>query len=153
MPISTKFLLAELTHNNAGAYWEAGFAEGLGKPVIYLCRKDLFDDKSKGTHFDTNHHLTVVWKAEKMDEAARRLKDNSRNISRRLNMNAIVRRSVLTCPECGFAAHATLPTNACQCFKACRNCKALLRPKPGDCCVFCSFGSVRCPPVQEHRGC
>ena len=27
-------------------------------------------------------------------------------------------------------------------------CGALLRPKPGDCCVFCSFGTVPCPLVQ-----
>lgn len=70
----SRFLLADLTHHNKGAYWEAGFAEGLGKPVIYLCRQDVFDDKSQGTHFDTNHHLTVVWHPEKLDEAAAKLK-------------------------------------------------------------------------------
>jgi len=46
-----------------------------------------------------------------------------------------------------------MPTNACQFFYECGNCKALLRPKPGDCCVFCSFGSVKCPPVQAQQGC
>jgi len=70
----SRFLLADLTHHNKGAYWEAGFAEGLGKPVIYLCRQDIFDDKSQGTHFDTNHHLTVVWDPEKLDEGAAKLK-------------------------------------------------------------------------------
>lgn len=69
-----RFLIADLTHQNRGAYWEAGFAEGLGKPVIYTCRKDVFEDKAKGTHFDTNHHLTVVWESDKLDDAVERLK-------------------------------------------------------------------------------
>jgi hypothetical protein len=56
-----RFLISDLTHDNAGAYWEAGYAEGLGKPVIYTCEKSVFDDRKRGTHFDTNHHLTVLW--------------------------------------------------------------------------------------------
>ncbi len=55
------FVLVDLTHANAGAYWEAGFAEGLGKPVLYLCKKAIFD--AQGTHFDTNHCTTVMWDA------------------------------------------------------------------------------------------
>ena len=70
----SRFLLADLTHHNKGAYWEAGFAEGLGKPVIYLCRKDVFEDKTQGTHFDTNHHLTVVWDPSDLSDAADKLK-------------------------------------------------------------------------------
>jgi hypothetical protein len=70
----SRFLIADLTHENRGAYWEAGYAEGLGKPVIYTCRKDVFDDKARGTHFDTNHHLTVVWEADKLSEAIEKLK-------------------------------------------------------------------------------
>lgn len=70
----SRFLIADLTHQNRGAYWEAGFAEGLGKPVIYTCRKDVFEDKAKGTHFDTNHHLTVVWEPGMLDDAVERLK-------------------------------------------------------------------------------
>ena len=54
-----------------------------------------------------------------------------------------VQESVLTCRRCGFAAQETMPTDACLFFYKCRNCKALPRPKPGDCCVFCSFGSVK----------
>ena len=57
--------------------------------------------------------------------------------------------SVVTCPRCGFAAREAMPTDACLSFYECRNCKALLRPKPSDCCVFCSYGSVKCPPVQD----
>jgi len=68
-----RFLIADLTHQNKGAYWEAGYAEGLGKPVIYTCRKDVFDDKSKGPHFDTNHHLTVVWSPDDLAAAEAKL--------------------------------------------------------------------------------
>ena len=54
-----KFVLVDLTHDNNGAYWEAGYAEGLGKPVIYLCEQGKFD--AEKTHFDTNHCTTVPW--------------------------------------------------------------------------------------------
>lgn len=54
-----KFVIADLTHDNRGAYWEAGYAEGLGKPVIYTCEEKKFKDK--GTHFDTSHLMTVFW--------------------------------------------------------------------------------------------
>lgn len=68
-------------------------------------------------------------------------------------MNAALLESVLTCPDCGFARQESMPTNACQYFYEFRQCKALLRPRPGDCCVFCSFGSMPCPPVQLQRSC
>ena len=54
-----RFVIVDLTHDNRGAYWEAGYAEGLGKPVVYICRKEKFDEA--GTHFDTNHLTTVQW--------------------------------------------------------------------------------------------
>ena len=55
-----KFVIADLTHGNNGAYWESGYAEGLGKPVIYICEKEKFEGDD-GTHFDTNHCTTVFW--------------------------------------------------------------------------------------------
>lgn len=61
--------------------------------------------------------------------------------------------SVLTCPGCGHAKRETMPTDCCQFFYECEHCRVLLSPKSGDCCVFCSYGSVKCPPVQEERGC
>ena len=63
---TSRFLIAELTDENHGVYWEAGFAEGLGRPVIYTCEKTYFE-KVK-THFDTNHHLTVIWEEDKINE-------------------------------------------------------------------------------------
>lgn len=60
-------------------------------------------------------------------------------------------RSTLTCPHCGQQSTETMPTDACQFFYDCKGCGTLLRPKEGDCCVFCSYGSVPCPPIQESR--
>ncbi len=59
--------------------------------------------------------------------------------------------SVITCPHCGIAKSEIMLTNACQFFYECTGCGTLLRPKPGDCCVFCSYGSVTCPPIQAER--
>lgn len=70
----SRFLIADLTNGNPGAYWEAGFAEGFGKDVIYTCRKDIFEDKKTAPHFDTNHHLTVVRDPNNLDDAANKLK-------------------------------------------------------------------------------
>jgi hypothetical protein len=53
------FVIAELSHDNNGAYWEAGYAEGLGKPVLYICEKSKFE--AVKTHFDTSHSTTVLW--------------------------------------------------------------------------------------------
>ena len=63
-------------------------------------------------------------------------------------MTEPVLRSTLTCPTCGHAKEQTMPTTACQWFYECERCKVLLRPKAGDCCVFCSYGTTRCPPMQ-----
>lgn len=57
--------------------------------------------------------------------------------------------SELRCPECGHVSREEMPTDSCQYYFECPGCGTLLKPKPGDCCVFCSYGSVPCPPVQE----
>ena len=67
---------------------------------------------------------------------------------RTVNMPAIVLQSLITCPTCGFAKNESMPTNACQFFYECEQCKTLLKPLAGDCCVFCSYGTVKCPPMQ-----
>ena len=59
--------------------------------------------------------------------------------------------SLLACPSGGHAELLPMPTDACQRFYEYPSCKTLLRPKPGDCCVFCSYGSVPCPPIQQGR--
>ena len=62
-------------------------------------------------------------------------------------------RSFLTCPDCGHGAWETMAINACQYFYECLGCGRLLKPKPGDCCVFCSYGTVVCSPVQNGGRC
>lgn len=62
--------------------------------------------------------------------------------------NKAILTSELTCPECGYKKIETMPTDACQWFYECEQCSKLLKPKSGDCCVFCSYGSVPCPPIQ-----
>lgn len=59
--------------------------------------------------------------------------------------------STLTCPQCGHEATETMPTNACQYFYICGGCGVRLKPLAGDCCVFCSYADVPCPPIQEAR--
>ena len=57
--------------------------------------------------------------------------------------------SGLTWPDCGFRKEETMPTDACQFFYECTNCGRVLRPKPGDCCVYFSYGTVHCPDKQK----
>jgi hypothetical protein len=64
-------------------------------------------------------------------------------------MTVAILESTLTCPQCGQLSRERMPTDACIYFFDCPHCRALLRPKPGDCCVFCSYGDVKCPPMQE----
>ena len=61
--------------------------------------------------------------------------------------------STLTCPSCGFGKEEAMPQDACQFFYECANCKTVLKPKEGDCCVYCSYGSVPCPPIQMDKSC
>jgi len=68
-------------------------------------------------------------------------------------MKPVILQSTLTCPECGFVKIETMPTDSCQWFYECQGCQVLLKPKKGDCCVFCSYGSVPCPPIQQNQSC
>ena len=62
-------------------------------------------------------------------------------------------KSIIACPKCEFKAEEEKPTDACQFFYKCKSCKSLLKPLVGDCCVFCSYGSVPCPPIQQENKC
>jgi len=61
----------------------------------------------------------------------------------------MILRSTVKCPECGHLETETMPIDACQYFYDCKGCKTVLKPKAGDCCVFCSYGTVKCPPIQS----
>jgi hypothetical protein len=69
-----RFTIAELTLGNKGAYWEAGFAEGLSRPVIYTCERSYSDKVETKPHFDINHCSTIIWKENDLDKAAEELK-------------------------------------------------------------------------------
>jgi hypothetical protein len=66
-------------------------------------------------------------------------------------MSKVNLESTLTCPLCGHAKAGTMPTDACQWFYECEQCHAVLKPLAGDCCVFCSYGTVPCPSIQVQR--
>lgn len=53
-----KFVIAELTNHNNGAYYEAGYALALGKQVIHLCKKSSFGEDG---HFDVKQINTILW--------------------------------------------------------------------------------------------
>ena len=60
----------------------------------------------------------------------------------------------ITCPECGHAATETMPTDSCVFFYACLGfIGTVLKPKPNDCCVFCSYADQPCPIVQATKNC
>ena len=74
---TSRFLICDLSHGNQGAYWEAGFAEGLGRHVIYTCSREAFDnaDPARRPHFDTAHQSIVVWDPANPATAMQELKD------------------------------------------------------------------------------
>jgi len=74
--------------------------------------------------------MTQILKAEKMEKA-------------------IILESTITCPHCGYQKEGIMPTDACQFLYECENCDKLLRPKPDNCCTYCSYGSVPCPLIME----
>jgi hypothetical protein len=81
-----------------------------------------------------------------MQEAARWF-----TIIARRNEQLMISQSTITCPKCGHQAIETMPADACVIAYVCKGCGEELRPLAGDCCVFCSYGSVPCPSIQERR--
>ena len=62
----SKFVIVDFTYNNNGAYFEAGYAQGLGREIIRLCKKDWFeghDEKGNKNrlHFDIQHYNIILW--------------------------------------------------------------------------------------------
>lgn len=66
--------------------------------------------------------------------------------NRNLNLN-----SIIICPYCGYRKEEIMPEDSCIHFYKCTNCKQILTPKKGDCCIFCSYGTVQCPPKQKEN--
>ena len=63
------FVVADFTAHRAGVYFEAGYALGLGLPVIWTCRKDDMHE----LHFDVRQYNCIEWNAEQPDDLATRL--------------------------------------------------------------------------------
>ncbi len=68
-------------------------------------------------------------------------------------VSEVILESMLTCPDCGHQATDVMPTDACQYFYDCPGCGVVLKPLQGDCCVYCSYGTVPCPPIQQDAAC
>jgi hypothetical protein len=63
----------------------------------------------------------------------------------------IVLESIVTCPHCGHRTIEQMPDDACRIGYDCKGCGERLVPRPGDCCVYCSYGTAPCPPIQRER--
>jgi hypothetical protein len=61
--------------------------------------------------------------------------------------------AIITCPHCGHRATEAMPVDCCVFFYECTVCRNLLKPKAGDCCVFCSYGDKACPPKARGTCC
>ena len=57
--------------------------------------------------------------------------------------------SIITCPNCTYRKKEKMPKDSCLYIYKCSSCNTVLKPKQGDCCVFCSYGNINCPPIQE----
>ncbi|MFU8842694.1 MAG: GDCCVxC domain-containing (seleno)protein [Bacteroidales bacterium] len=62
----------------------------------------------------------------------------------------IILQSTISCPNCGHQSEEIMPTDTCQYFYECENCRTVLKPQQGDCCVYCSYGSMKCPSKQKN---
>lgn len=74
---TSRFLVCDLTHGNRGAYWEAGFAEGIGRPVFFTCRRleAKSADAAIKPHFDTAHQLIIEWELATIEADMQALKN------------------------------------------------------------------------------
>ena len=69
------------------------------------------------------------------------------------SQNSLITTSTIICPKCSYSKREEMPTDACQYFYECENCHEVIKPKKGDCCVYCSYGDVPCPPIQSSQDC
>ena len=65
--------------------------------------------------------------------------------------DSFIKESIITCPECAHQETEKMPIDTCQWFYECKSCGAVIKPKLGDCCVLCSYGSVACPSIQLKK--
>lgn len=70
-----------------------------------------------------------------------------------IEADAVTTHAIITCPLCGHRESETMAINACQYFYDCKGCGVVLKPKLGDCCVYCSYADTKCPPIQTGNCC
>lgn len=71
---SAKFVIAEMTGHRGGVYFEAGFAHGLGLPVIYMVQEHDKDN----VHFDVQSQNFILWSPDDLPDARKRLENRIR---------------------------------------------------------------------------
>ncbi|WP_071594815.1 GDCCVxC domain-containing (seleno)protein [Balneola vulgaris] len=65
----------------------------------------------------------------------------------------LITETIICCPKCSMDSTETMPTDRCLYFWECPHCFELIKPKQGDCCVFCSYAEHACPPIQNGDCC
>jgi hypothetical protein len=76
----------------------------------------------------------------------------SRGVGRGWGEKTVIKlQATIACPACGHRAPETMPTDACIYLYTCKKCGLEMKPRKGDCCVFCCYADVPCPPVQKER--
>ena len=70
-----------------------------------------------------------------------------------IKMKDIQLQSIITCPHCQNKTTEKMPTDYCQYFWSCPHCHKQLSPKEEDCCIYCSYGTFKCPPIQKDNCC
>ena len=121
-------------------------------PFIVKKSLEAVPGVAKATVSFKDKTATVTYDDGKADIKSLAGSDHERGLSLHAEkLNVMILKSVITFPECGTAKLETMPTNACQFFYVCTGCGTKLRPKSGDCCVFCSYGSAPCWPMQSEN--
>ena len=70
-----------------------------------------------------------------------------------IRMKDILYQSTITCPHCQNKTLEEMPDNYCQYLWICFHCHKQFKPQKGDCCIYCSYGSVKCPSIQKGECC
>ncbi|WP_293596999.1 MULTISPECIES: GDCCVxC domain-containing (seleno)protein [unclassified Polynucleobacter] len=58
--------------------------------------------------------------------------------------------TTITCPNCRGQESLEISQGYSQHLYRCPSCSTILKPKSGDCCIFCSFGSLDCSSAEQN---
>jgi len=123
--------------------------------VITLCGSareqcPVFPEKVQKYHWPIEDPQRASGTEKEVLEVFRKVRDKIREymFAFAVKILNIKLNSIIRCPECGFEKDEIMPLDSCVYFYKCENCQKVLRPAQGDCCVYCSYGNVKCPPRQ-----